>query len=816
MDTGMGIMKVKLVCAGLSVVFMLIHVMMFVLFSCYGVIPMARFNIFSIVFYIITLFFVKAGYLWIYSVSVYLEVVAHMTLSVFFTGADGGFHITLIGMTALAFCAEYMSVKLKKRRISGIALSCFGMIAYLACYLYSQYYPAAYSLPHKTCILLQLTWGVVVFTANIFFLKIFVMATLNSERKYLLASKAKSEFLANMSHEIRTPINAIQGMNEMILREEQDSRILGYAFNIRSATKTLLSLVNAILDFSKIEEGKIEIIPANYSTASMVNNVVNSILERTKSKGLAFVVDVDENLPCTLLGDDVRISQVIMNLLTNAVKYTEKGTVTFSIREMGREGDQIDLLVSVKDTGIGIRQEDMGKLFEPFDRIEEKRNRNIEGTGLGMAIVNRLLPMMGGELHVESVYGEGSEFFFTLRQGIVDSRPVGNYVERLRESEVQSVNGPSLYVTGARVLVVDDNETNLKVAENLLGLDGIIPDLAQSGTDAIALIRESCYDIIFLDHMMPEMDGIETLQELRNRNLLGKETVVIALTANAIVGAKETYLAAGFDDYLSKPIEFSKLEEQLLLYLPKERCRIVYGSNGDGARLPHTGSGGNRKKDDAQDEPAGTDEILASLAKHGIHTDAGLKYSAGNTDIYLETLRNFAVEAQDKAAGIRNDFDNGDLHDYRIRVHALKTVAKTVGADDLSSIALAQENAAGAGDAALVDEGIEELLMAYLQTAGIIKDILAVEDPAELKEGSAVSELTEIDPEEFRQKLSEAAARLDSFEAAEAEAILKSLLSFSYRGKPMKTVLSDILSALDDFDTFTATAKITSLLNETV
>ena len=316
--------------------------------------------------------------------------------------------------------------------------------------------------------------------------------------------------------------------------------------------------------------------------------------------------------------------------------------------------------------------------------------------------------------------------------------------------------------------------------------------------------------------MMPEMDGIETLQELRNRNLLGKETVVIALTANAIVGAKETYLAAGFDDYLSKPIEFSKLEEQLLLYLPKERCRIVYGSNGDGARLPHTGSGGNRKKDDAQDEPAGTDEILASLAKHGIHTDAGLKYSAGNTDIYLETLRNFAVEAQDKAAGIRNDFDNGDLHDYRIRVHALKTVAKTVGADDLSSIALAQENAAGAGDAALVDEGIEELLMAYLQTAGIIKDILAVEDPAELKEGSAVSELTEIDPEEFRQKLSEAAARLDNFEAAEAEAIMKSLLSFSYRGKPMKTVLSDILSALDDFDTFTATAKITSLLNETV
>ena len=323
------------------------------------------------------------------------------------------------------------------------------------------------------------------------------------------ANRAKSDFLANMSHEIRTPINAILGMNEMILHESKEKEILDYSTNIQSACRTLLSLVNTILDFSKIEDGKMEIIPVNFDTASMINNLVISIMERAKAKGLEFIVNVDENLPSILWGDDIRITQVIMNLLTNAVKYTEKGSVTFSIQMMGEEDDCAVLAISVKDTGIGIHKEDLGKLFESFERIEEKRNRNIEGTGLGMAIVNRLLPMMNSELKVESVYGEGSEFSFVLRQRIVDGRPIGNYTERLHKS-AELLGKTYLNAAKAKILVVDDNEMNLMVAKNLLKLNGISPDLANSGMEAIEKIREKDYHVVFLDHMMPRMDGIET------------------------------------------------------------------------------------------------------------------------------------------------------------------------------------------------------------------------------------------------------------------------------------------------------------------
>ena len=439
------------------------------------------------------------------------------------------------------------------------------------------------------------------------------------------ANKAKSDFLANMSHEIRTPINAILGMNEMILHESQEPAIIEYSANIGNAGKTLLSLVNTILDFSKIEDGKMEIIPVSYDTASVINNLVHSIQERARDKGLELAVDVDESLPSVLWGDDIRISQVIMNLLTNAVKYTERGTVTFSVREQAREGDSIDLLVSVKDTGIGIREEDLHKLFQSFERIEEKRNRNIEGTGLGMAIVSRLLPMMGSQLEVSSVYGEGSEFSFTLRQKIVDERPIGNYAERLRAGAQQQAHQAGLLASGAKVLVVDDNEMNLKVAANLLKLVGIAPDLAGSGPDAIERIRETDYDVVFLDHMMPKMDGIETLQELRRQGLPHEGTRVIALTANAIVGAKETYLAAGFDDYLSKPIELSKLEAVLIRCLPEERSRA---SNGRiRPRRPPPG----RAEKTAGRRCAGRGSIRRSACTSARTTRISTARSSGNT-----------------------------------------------------------------------------------------------------------------------------------------------------------------------------------------
>ncbi len=392
----------------------------------------------------------------------------------------------------------------------------------------------------------------------------------------IAAGKAKNQFLAQMSHEIRTPINAVLGMNEMILRESNSDTIREYAANIKSSGRSLLSLINSILDFSKIEDGKMEIIPATYELTSLVNNLIVSIEERAKAKALRFNVDVDPSLPSVLFGDDVRVAQVVTNLLTNAVKYTHEGAVTLTLKDGGRENGTLKLFVSVKDTGIGIKSADMKKLFESFERIEEIRNRNIEGTGLGMSIVTKLLSMMNSELHVDSIYGVGSEFSFTVEQKIVSDEPIGDYFDHAEKAIQSEDTKKVLFAEKARLLVVDDNDMNLKVARNLLKISGIKPDLASSGAECLELVKKNKYDLILMDHMMPVMDGIETLRHLKDDDLLPGGTHVIVLTANAVVGAKEKYLEAGFDDYLSKPIEVEELEQKLSEHLPADLVEWRY------------------------------------------------------------------------------------------------------------------------------------------------------------------------------------------------------------------------------------------------
>ncbi len=382
----------------------------------------------------------------------------------------------------------------------------------------------------------------------------------------IAAEKAKGSFLAQMSHEIRTPINAVLGMNEMILREAKDDDILDYSESIQSAGKTLLLLINSILDFSKIESGKMEIVPVKYKTVDMIGNCMNSVMPRAASKSLAVYKEIDKNLPSRLFGDDVRVTQIIVNLLTNAVKYTEKGGITLIIKELSRADGGIMLRVEVKDTGIGIKPEDMGKLFESFGRIEEKRNRNIEGTGLGMSIVTGLLQMMNSKLEVNSVYGEGSTFAFNLYQEISDETPIGDFEVSSGEKK-KVVKQEVVKFPGKEILVVDDNGMNLKVASRFLKLSDINADLAKSGQEAIDLVKTKEYDMIFLDHMMPKMDGMETLALMKEQNILPEKTKVVALTANAIMGAKENYLNAGFDDYMSKPIDLKSLGEMLKKYL---------------------------------------------------------------------------------------------------------------------------------------------------------------------------------------------------------------------------------------------------------
>ncbi len=425
----------------------------------------------------------------------------------------------------------------------------------------------------QSLLVISIIIGIIIrFQNKVYKEKLKELAEKNEEQKRLVqladeANQAKSDFLANMSHEIRTPINAVLGMNEMILRESGDTNILDYAGSIQSAGKNLLALINSILDFSKIEDGRMDILPVNYRLAEMIQGLEDSIRERARGKRLSLVVDVDEDLPSVLHGDDVRVSQVIMNLLTNAVKYTQQGTVTLSIREKRREEGTVFLEVSVRDTGIGIQEEDREKLFEAFSRLEEERNRTIEGTGLGMSIVTNLLDMMDSKLQVESEYGKGSEFSFVLAQDIVDGEPLGDYRKRVNNPEQPGGAKRVLYAPHARVLVVDDNAMNLKVAKNLLKRSAIQLDQADSGIEALRMIREQAYDIVLLDHMMPNMDGVETLDEIWKQGLHREGMAVIALTANAIVGAREKYLEAGFDDYLSKPIEIRELEEKLARYL---------------------------------------------------------------------------------------------------------------------------------------------------------------------------------------------------------------------------------------------------------
>ena len=390
------------------------------------------------------------------------------------------------------------------------------------------------------------------------------------------ASRAKSEFLASMSHEIRTPINAILGMDEMILREYDDPTLKQYAMNIRNAGNTLLSIINDILDFSKIESGKMQLVPVEYDLSLVIYDLVSMMRQRAEAKGLSFIVNADPTIPRGLFGDNIRIKQCILNLMTNAVKYTESGSVIAVFDYENTLDGHIALRVAVKDTGIGIKPEDMDKMFSPFERVDQVRNRNIEGTGLGISIVKQLLALMGSRLEVKSEYGKGSEFSFVIRQEVRDPAPMGDY----EKSYIHNMENVGEYheqftAPNARILIVDDIEMNLTVASGLLKNTEINIDTAISAKNALLHTEKREYDVIFIDDRMPGMGGIEMLKELRSRTDNPNSTKpCIVLTANAIAGAREQYMKEGFEDYLSKPIDAAELEKTLIRYLPDEKIII--------------------------------------------------------------------------------------------------------------------------------------------------------------------------------------------------------------------------------------------------
>lgn len=384
------------------------------------------------------------------------------------------------------------------------------------------------------------------------------------------ANKTKSRFLANMSHEIRTPINAILGMNEIAMRECDDMSQMSRLQDIENASNNLLAIINDILDFSKIEAGKIDYIDDDYKLAVLIKDVVDLIEKKAFDKGLELNINIDETLPCILYGDKNRLLQVFVNILNNAVKYTPQGSVTFNMYSKNVTADKLDLTVEVIDTGIGIKEEDMANLFQSFTRMEEKRNRSIEGTGLGLAITQRLIQGMGGDIQVASVYGEGTTFTITLPQGVKSEEAIGNYKLRIAEEKKNKKVDCSVNAEGLKIMVVDDNNMNLKVAKGLLKPTKADVTLATSGKQCLELMQNEHYDIIFLDHMMPEMDGLETLAIAKSTSHKCNDSVFIALTANAITGVREQFMEAGFDEYLSKPVKPCDLYRSIEQFIAKE------------------------------------------------------------------------------------------------------------------------------------------------------------------------------------------------------------------------------------------------------
>lgn len=387
------------------------------------------------------------------------------------------------------------------------------------------------------------------------------------------SNSAKSEFLANMSHEIRTPINAILGMNEMILRESREEKTLSYARNVESAGNNLLSIVNDILDFSKIESGKMEIVTAPYRFSSVLNDVSNMINFRAREKKLTFKVEAQKTMPDNLMGDEVRIRQVITNILNNAVKYTNEGSVTLRVRAEDVTTDRLTLFVEVEDTGIGIRKEDREKLFKKFERVDLKQNNTIEGTGLGLAITSNLLTLMNGTVSVQSEYGKGSVFTIRIPQGVGGEDTLGDFRMRFeRSTDRVTEHSENFHAPDAHILVVDDTRMNLVVIEGLLKRTLVQVETAPGGEEALAMAKENAYDLILLDQRMPGMDGTEVLKRMKSmeegRNA---STPVICLTADAVTGARERYLQEGFTDYLSKPVDTKALERTLMKYLPPEK-----------------------------------------------------------------------------------------------------------------------------------------------------------------------------------------------------------------------------------------------------
>ena len=521
------------------------------------------------------------------------------------------------------------------------------------------------------------------------------------------ANKAKSEFISNISHEIRTPINIISGMDELIRRECTDATILKYAENINVASKNLTSLINDILDFSKIESGKLEVVSGEYSLRNLMVECYRMFSSLSSQKNQMLSFNCAPDLPAELIGDDIRIKQILSNLLSNAVKYTpEGGTIEFRANLKQKSNDSIILVLTVKDNGIGIKDSDLPHIFENFQRFELTRNRTIQGTGLGLSITQNLVSLLHGIINVESTYQKGSTFTVELPQQVRNWTPVGEVSLSSRDSN--DTYHVSFTAPSAKILAVDDVQMNLDVFVGLLKKTNIQIDTALNGQDALVLCNNRKYDIIFLDHMMPEMDGIEVLERIR-RNASGPniKTPVIMLTANAMMGADKKYLDNGFTDYLSKPIKPNVLDEIVLKHLPEKLILPVETTS-------------NAPTSSTFTYASGPSSFIQAL--DFIDTKAGLEFAAGDEDFYRQIVTTYVSE--DKRQQLNSLFQSEDWGNYQIVAHSLKGTSLTIGAPDLSEAAKGLEFAVKENRIDYIKEHHDEVIEQYGKLLEKLKNTL--------------------------------------------------------------------------------------------